>query len=38
MPSAVFEPTVPTTEWPQTRAIDRAATEISLITRCLFQI
>ena len=37
MPSAGFEPKIPTTEWPQTHALHRAATEISLITHCCFK-
>ena len=29
MPPAGFEPTIPASEWPQKRALDRAATRIS---------
>ena len=28
MPPAEFEPTIPASEWPQTNALDRAATGI----------
>jgi len=38
MPTAEFEPAIPTTERPQKHALDRAATEISLITNRWFKI
>jgi len=31
MPLAGFRPTIPSSEWPQTHALDRMATEIGLV-------
>ena len=36
-PSAGFEPTIPASEWPQTHALDRAATGNGLILRLVLQ-
>jgi len=38
MPLAGFEPTIPTSERPQTHALDRAATGIGGLTKLVLQI